>query len=329
MAELLGIDLNSWPIWANGLLVFGAVLLTAFGARWVVDGASALGKRLGISELVLGLTVVALGTSAPEFAVTLTAAFQGQGDISVSNVIGSNIFNLGFILGGCALVTALPTQREMVFRDGIVLFGGTLLLYALVGFDLTLDRFDGIVFFSILIIYLVTLIWIGQRNREAVIVEAVDGEPLKHWGFEVMMLLFGLGLVIGGSKFLVDGATVVARAYGMTDWEIGVTVVAAGTSAPELATSLAAALKGRFGLGVGALIGSDIFNLFGVLGLAGIVQPVAIGATAQSSMLAFILMVAIVLVVMRSGWRISRGEGMILLVIGAVRWGLDLSSSGG
>ena len=142
------------PIWGNGLLILATIILIGKGAHWVVESAAHIAKRLGVSELVIGLTVVALGTSAPEFAVTLIAAFKGQGDISVGNIVGSNIFNLGFILGGCALVRAIPTDPTLLRRDGLVLGSTTLLLLALIGWDLRLDRVDGAILFVLLGVYL-------------------------------------------------------------------------------------------------------------------------------------------------------------------------------
>jgi cation:H+ antiporter len=142
------------PIWANGLVVLVTIGVIGKGAAWLVEAAARIAQRIGVSELVIGLTVVSLGTSAPEFAVTLLSAFRGHGDISVGNIVGSNIFNLGFILGGCALIRAIPTSKTLVLRDGMVLIGTTLLLLALLGFDLRLDRYDGAILSAGLILYL-------------------------------------------------------------------------------------------------------------------------------------------------------------------------------
>ena len=147
-------DFDTWPLGANITAIAATMVIVALGAHWVVEAAARLAKRFGVSELVIGLTVVAAGTSAPEFAVTLIAAFRGQGDISVGNIVGSNIFNLGFILGGCAMVRAIPIDRTLLWRDGTILALTTILLLGLVGIDLELGRLDGLVLFGLLLVYL-------------------------------------------------------------------------------------------------------------------------------------------------------------------------------
>ena len=149
----------------NAVVVVISILVVGYGASIMVEAASRIAKRLGVSELIIGLTVVAFGTSAPEFAVTLYSAFEGKGHISVGNIVGSNIFNLGFILGGCALIRAIPTTRKLLLRDGAVLGGATLLILALVGLDLRLDRHDGLLLFILLVVYLVFLFRNRHDNR--------------------------------------------------------------------------------------------------------------------------------------------------------------------
>jgi cation:H+ antiporter len=153
----------SFPVWANGLVVVATFFAIAVGAKYVVDSAASIAQHAGVSELVIGLTVVALGTSAPEFGVTLVAAFENRSSISVGNIVGSNIFNLGFILGGAALVRAMPTGVLIVWRDALVLVGATLVLYALVGLDLHLGAGDGAILFLLLLAYL-RMVWVERRN---------------------------------------------------------------------------------------------------------------------------------------------------------------------
>lgn len=323
-------DAQSLPAWANAMVVLGTILLIGKGAHWLVDSASRLAARLGISELVVGLTVVAFGTSAPEFAVTLIAAFQGHGDISVGNIVGSNIFNLGFILGGCALVRAIPTSPTLLWRDGTVLGGTTLLLLALLGWDLELSHVDGAILLVLLGVYLGYLF---RVRREVPRVERSAGatpetSPSSSWNRDLALLLLGLVCVVGGSHLMVESATAVARALGISEWVIGVTVVAAGTSAPEFATSLVGVLRGRYGISAGNVIGSDIFNLLGVLGVAGLLRPVGIDPMARVSLAALCGMVFAVLIFIRSGWRVSRLEGLVLVLVAAGRWWFDLSAHG-
>lgn len=288
------------------------------GADWVVESASRIGKRLGMSEIVIGLTIVAFGTSAPEFAVTLSAALRGQGDISVGNVVGSNIFNLGFVLGGVAAIRAIQTSPPLVKRDGALLIGTTLLLLFFLH-DLTISRLEGAVLLALLISYMSYLLW----KREALVEgETIVGEAARS---DVIKLLLGLGLIIGGGHFLVEHASSLALQFGISTWVIGVTIVAAGTSAPELVISLVAVLRGRHGISIGNLIGSDLFNLQGVLGLAALINPMQVDPHAISSITILIVMVTIVVIFIRTGWVVSRREGALLVVINLVRWILDFS----
>ena len=289
-----------------------SIIVIGKGAVWLVDAAARVAKHFGISELVIGLTVVAFGTSAPEFGVTILAAIRGMGDISVGNIVGSNIFNLGFILGGTAIIHSLKTNRTIVFRDGIfLLFGGILLSVFL--WDLTLSKIEGIILFTLLVLYLLYLYF----NKETIETEEPT-HAMYRW--DPILLFVGIGLVIVGSHFLVESAVNIARFMGVSDWVIGATIIAAGTSAPEFATSLTAAMKSRYGMSVGNLIGSDIFNLFGVLGIAGIMRNLSVGHDAHINLIILSFMIAVVLIFMRTGWVVSRKEGIILVMIGLLRW---------
>ena len=293
-------------------IVLVCVGVIAKGATWLVDSASKIAKRLGISELVIGLTILALGTSAPEFAVSILAALKGVGNIAIGNIVGSNIFNLGFILGGTAIIHSLKTSRILIVRDGFfLLFGTFILLFFL--WDLTLTKFEGGVLFSLLILYLGYL----YVKREPLETKQVMG---KMYWWDPLMLIGGLAMVLVGAHFMVESAINLARYMGVSEWVIGATVIAAGTSAPEFATSLAAALRSRYGMSVGNLIGSDIFNLFGVLGVAGILNNITVSLDARMHLVFLSLMVALVLVFMRTGWVVSRREGYILVMVGLVRW---------
>lgn len=327
MADLLGINIASLPTAANVLVFVVAVLVVAKGAGWFVEGASGLGRRLGISELVLGLTVVAIGTSAPEFAVSIGAAMKGQGDIAVSNVVGSNIFNQGIILGVVAMIRALPAGPTVIYRDSGVLLVGALFAFVTIGFDDRLDRLEGVVLVSGLVAYLLFLVHVGRKNRRLIPLEEVP-PAAESVGGDIWRFLVGLTAVLVASSFMVDAATTVARDFGVSEWVIGVTIVAAGTSAPELATSLAAAARGKGELGVGALVGSDIFNLFGVVGVAGVIHPVDVAPEARFSLLSFALMVLLVMTLMRLGWKVSRRDGIILVVVALGRWTFDIVSAG-
>lgn len=315
------------PLWGHGLVMVAAFAALTLGAGWFVEAAARLAAKLDVSEVVVGLTVVAFGTSSPEFAVTLTGALRGQGDLAVGNVVGSNIFNLGFVLGGLALVRPMSTPRSLVRRDGLLLAGASLLLLVLVGWDLELGRGEGTVLFLILVVYLARM---GHRQPDEgeEPAEASPSRDPRGALAELPALVLGLTAVVLGAQLLVGSASEVARMVGISEWAIGVTIIAAGTSMPELATAVVAVVKRRDSIGVGSLIGSDIFNILGVLGLAGFIHPVAVDQAARSSLLAMVGMVLLVLLFLRTGWRLSRAEGLILIALASMRWWLDLSARG-
>ncbi len=297
----------------NVLIVLVSITAIVFGSIWLVDSTARVSRRLRVPELVIGLTIMAMVTSAPEFVVTIMTALRGVGDISVGNIVGSNIFNLGFILGGTAIMRSLKTDRKVTYRDGGFLFFGTLLLLLLL-WDQSLNRYDGYILFSLLVIYVGYLFW----KKEAPGSEEDIG---KMRAYDPLLIIIGFGLVLGGAHFMVDSARELARDMGVSDWVIATTIVAAGTSAPEFAISIVAAVRKRYGISVGTLVGSDIFNLFGVLGVAGILNkdlPIDRGSTISLLMLSG--MVLLVVVFMRTGWKVSRKEGIVLISIGLLRW---------
>ncbi|PLX26000.1 MAG: conjugal transfer protein TraR [Ignavibacteria bacterium] len=289
-----------------------------YGASWVVISAAHIARKLGLSEVVIGLTIVAIGTSAPEFAVSITAAIKGQADISVGNVVGSNIFNLGFILGGVALLGACPTGRRLVFRDGsmLILTGALLALFLS---DYMLEWWEGAILASLLLGYILFLF----LQKETLDEEVPEGD--FHW-YDIPKIILGIALIILSSKFLVQSATEVAMLLGVSEWLIGVTIVAVGTSMPELATSFIAVIKGHHGISVGNLVGSDLFNLLGVLGLAAILRPLHVTPEAYLNILLLGGFMVVVVIVMRTQYRITRVEGAILLLLTAVRWWLNIAS---
>jgi len=273
-----------------------------------------------MSDLAIGLTIVAMGTSAPEFAVTINAAIKGLPDISVSNVVGSNIFNLGFILGGCAIIRNIETTPVLVWRDGLFLLGVSFIL-TLFLVDLTLTPQEGLTLFATLVVYIGYLFWKKAPAHE----KAPGGNAT--WK-DIPIFALGIIAMAAGGHVLVWSAVSLARAFDISEWVIGVTIVAAGTSAPEFATSLVAALKGRYGISAGNLIGSDLYNLLGVLGLAGMVRPLTIDAAGLESLHILVAMVLLVVVFMRTGFRVSRLEGFFLVGLNLIRWIFDFSAQG-
>lgn len=306
-------------MWTEILIVIVCIAGLWVGGSWIVDAAARIARKIGMSELVIGLTIVAIGTSAPEFAVTIAAALNGQADISVGNVVGSNIFNLGFILGGVALVAGIPTSRKLVMRDGLMLIAATLLLLLFL-FDLRLATWEGIVLMTVLVSYVGYLI--VKRDGGDSAEELPDGD--FRW-LDIPALIGGIALIVTSGHFLVESASEIARHFGMSEWVIGVTIVAAGTSAPELATSLMGVLRGKHGISVGNLIGSDLFNLLGVLGLAAIISPLTVESGAMGSMILLCGLVMLVVIMLRTGWKLTRFEGGLLVAINLVRWVADFT----
>ena len=304
-------------------LVILSIIMLWKGADWLVDSAAEIAHSLNISDLIIGLTVVAFGTSAPEFAVTIRAAITSQTDISIGNVIGSNIFNLGFILGGTAMIRAIKITPKLLYRDGLFLFLSTVLIYILFfgfnGWDINdnIVAVEGALLFLLLVGYIFFLFLKKEAIEEA--------HPKSANKESYIFFFIGLVMIVVGGHLMVEHASSLARVFGVSDWVIAVTIVAAGTSAPELATSLTAALKNKHGMAIGNLIGSDLFNLLGVLGLAGIINPTLIQEDIHSSVIILIIMVFMVLIMMRTGWKISRLEGTILVSLNLVRWYLDFS----
>ena len=306
------------------ILVLVSIIMLWKGADWLVDSAAEIAHTLHVSDLVIGLTVVAFGTSAPEFAVTISAAFSGQSEISIGNVIGSNIFNLGFILGGTAVIRPISTSPKLFNRDGLYLLISTsIIFFMFFGFDGwtpsdAYSKTEGGFLFLMLIGYILYLFLKKEPVEET--------HPHSATWQSYIYFIVGLISIVAGGHLMVTHASNVAHYLGVSDWIIAVTIVAAGTSAPELATSITAALKGRHGIALGNLIGSDLFNLLGVLGLAGIINPTMIEQEIYFSVFNLIMMVGLVLLMIRTNWRISRIEGGILVAINLIRWYFDFAS---
>ncbi len=303
-------------------LILGGVLLWR-GADWTVDNASIIARRFGISELIIGLTIVAMGTSAPEFLVTTTAAFKGLSDISLANIVGSNIFNLGIILGTMAILRPIPTHRTLVFRDGLLLWGITIII-TLMSLNHRLGRLEGALLLILFFSYLAYLLYNARKSH----LTEKKQNPTEHspekCGWPVYLKLVGGIVAISlGSDLLVDAASYIAAEMGVSQWAIGLTIVAAGTSLPELVTCLSAGLKGRNEMLLGNLIGSDFFNFAGVLGVTCLLRPLEVSPSALPSLYILVGVIFLVLIFMRTGWKLSRWEGALLIAINLWRWGME------
>ncbi|KAF0130572.1 MAG: inner membrane protein [Bacteroidetes bacterium] len=259
----------------NILLLVGGLVILIYGADWLVAGASAIAKKMKVSDLAIGLTVVSFGTSAPEFVVNTFAAWQGNADIVFGNIIGSNNFNLLFILGITGLISPLVVQKSTVWKEIPISFIAVIVLYFLVNDQLImnnenmLSRIDGII---LLVFFLGFLYYVYKQlgAEEATIVSEKQRPTIVLWG----MIIGGLfGLVLGG-RLVVTNAVEMAQMMGVSEKIIGLTIIAAGTSLPELATSVVAALKKNNDIAVGNVVGSNIFNIFFILGASSVLKPV-------------------------------------------------------
>jgi cation:H+ antiporter len=296
------------------LLLAGLVLLT-FGADVLVKGASSLAGSLGISPLIIGLTVVAFGTSAPEMSVSVSSAFKGSAEIAVGNVVGSNIFNVLFILGVSAIAASLVVQKQLVrFDIPIMIYASFMVL--LMCIDGQISRFDGLLLFAGIIAYTVFLIKEARREGVLVVEGGDDIAPPQPLWKNIILIVVGLVMLVVGSQWLVDGAVEIAKYFGLSELVIGLTIVAAGTSLPELATSVMASLKGERDIAIGNIVGSNIFNIGAVLGLSSIVAPQ--GLSVANSLLTIdipvmILVALVCLPVLLSNYTITRTDGVAFL----------------
>ena len=300
--------------------VVGLVTLTV-GAEALVRGASRLALSFGISPLVVGLTVVAFGTSAPELAVSVQSAWSGQVDIAIGNVVGSNILNILLILGLAAAITPMVVHQQVIRQEVPVMIAVSLLFWALAA-DGGIGRWDGALLVALLVVYTVLVIRQSRQETKAVQQEydeayaAAPGRWDAHWGVQLLLLVVGLALLVQGSRWMVESAIEFARQLGVSELVIGLTIVAAGTSLPEAATSVLAAIRGERDIAVGNAIGSNIFNILSVLGISAMVAPGTL--TVSPSVLAFDLpvMVAVAvacLPVFFTGHLISRANGLVFL----------------
>ena len=290
------------------MLVFGFVLLV-WGADKFVAGASALARRLGVSPLLVGLTIVAFGTSAPELAVSLTAALQGANEIAVGNVVGSNIFNLLVVAGLSAVVCPLVMDRTLLRRDWPISLGAAILLLVFIAPDLTISRIEGIILLAVFALVLGVQIRAALKNRDTL--ESEEDEitmPPMMIGINIVL---GLACIIIGGQLAVNGATGIARMFGLSETLIGLTIVAIGTSLPELVTSLVAARKGQNEIAMGNVIGSNIFNILLILGVSATITPIPVQATSIIDALVLIGISIVFYLPARRG-KLGRAPGAIM-----------------
>jgi cation:H+ antiporter len=298
-------------------LLAAAVLALWVGAERFVANAARLARRVGVSELVVGLTVVALGTSAPEAAVTVDAAVTGRPTLALANVVGSNVFNLGLVLGAVAAFRTVAGRRSLVRRDGVAVVLATGVLLA-AGADGAVGPADGLLLLGGFGLYLAVLFWSADRS------ETPTAEPGRQRFPPSVWAVLGLALVVGGANPLVSSAADPARLLGASEWLVGETVVAVGTSVPELVASVAAARQGLGDIAAGNLVGSSIFNALGVLGLAAVLVPLPVGSEASAGLVWLAGLTLLAVALLATGRRLSRVEGGALVAAALGKWVIDL-----
>ncbi|MBO5107375.1 MAG: calcium/sodium antiporter [Bacteroidales bacterium] len=302
------------------LILLGGLALILFGANWLVDGSSSIAKKFGISEFVIGLTIVGIGTSTPEMVVSFLSAFQGKADMAIGNIVGSNIFNTLMILGVTALIAPLTITKSNLKKDIPLNIFVTVLLI-LLGMNLTifglgqdqLSRIDGAILLAIFAWYLYTSFKSDTADE--------DGEGIKEYktGISALLIVAGLGALIAGGKLFVNSATELAKMFGVSDKFIAITVMAAGTSMPELATCAVAALKGRGQLALGNVLGSNISNILLILGGSALINPLSFGGMTYVD-LGVVLAGAIFILASAYLFKkkqLDRFEGIVLLLMEA------------
>ncbi len=307
------------------LLLVGFVLLIK-GADWFVEGSSSIAKRLMVPTIIIGMTIVAMGTSLPEAAVSVRASFAGNNELAVSNVTGSNLFNLLVVIGLCAILNNVPIKRDTEKKDIPFSIGITVIMLVLGIVGMALGHVDGLIFIAIFIFYLLRMITTAmnkrseetdgalKEKREGASLQAALVAPKPVWQ---SVLLIGIGIVgiILGGTWVVNGASAIALAFGLSQNLVGLTIVAIGTSLPELVTSMVAAKKGEVDLAMGNAIGSNIFNILFVLGIAASISPVGFDTENIIDISILIGVSLIVWVFAKTGKKIGRKEGLLMIAI--------------
>lgn len=293
------------------LIVLGTVLIV-WGADRLTEGAVAIAAKMHIPEIVIGLTIVAFGTSAPEFAVSLSSALKGTADMAVGNIVGSNIFNTMFIIGVAALVLPIATTRAMVKKDIPFAIVASIILLALCAYDRELSRWDALILLVVLCIFMYNTIRAAKAGK--LDEQAAEVHTMATWK-AIAWFIVGLGCLVFGSNLFVDSASSIARTLGLSDAVIGLTIVAGGTSLPELATSVVAARKGNSAIAIGNVVGSNVLNILLILGLTGVISPMANLQLLPLDYALMLLSMVLLWLFSRTKFRIERWEGLLLIVL--------------
>lgn len=309
----------------NALWIVVGVVLVLWGADRLTEGAVAVAERLRVPQIVIGLTIVALGTSMPELCVSVVSALKGTPDLAVGNVVGSNIFNALLIVGVAALVVPMTILRSTVFKDVPCALVASVVLLMMCQNDWVITRLDGTILFVFFLVFMRLTIK-GATSAQPAPLAAEENEasagkqPMKGWLAGLWMVV-GLAALIGGSNLFVGGATEVARALNVSDAVIGLTIVAGGTSLPELATSVVAAKKGNSGIAIGNVLGSNVLNILFILGLTGMISPMHIEGITNVDLYMMLVSTIMIWFFSFTKYTIERWEGAVLvLTFGGYMW---------
>ena len=287
------------------------IAMLYYGADFLVKGGVDIANRAGISTLVTGLTLVAFATSSPELAVSVSSAINGNSDIAIGNVVGSNIANIGLIIGLCACILPLTVDKQLLKFDAPVMIFAAILVSVIYLTAGQISRICGIILFLIMLVYTVSIIKISRKE----IKEEEKKPPVYPLYLAIIIILASLGVLVGGAKIFLLSAVYFAKLFNLSDAVIGLTVVAAGTSLPELATSIVATCKGERDIAIGNVIGSNIFNIFGILSLTAIIKPLTNTTLKYTDFATMIILSILLLLFMLSGKKLNRIEGAVILLI--------------
>ena len=284
------------------------------GAEGLIRGSSTLAIKIGITPLIVGLTVVAFGTSAPELVVSLKAALVGNSSISLGNVIGSNIANIALILGIASLIRPLYVHANIIMREIPIMIGVSILLIVLL-LDGEVGFIDGLIFVLGIIIYTIVNIYMARKEKSSEVKEEFEEGLKSRLGapVSIIFVVIGLGLLIIGANFFVQSAVAIAKLFNISDAIIGLTIVAIGTSLPELITSIVASYKKESDIAIGNVVGSNIFNILGILGITALIVPISLIGISSIDLIIMVLTAVLLLPLSKSGMRISRIEGLFLV----------------
>ena len=300
----------------ESILIITGLVLLYFGAEWLVGGGASLAVKAGVTPLVVGLTVVAFGTSCPELVVSVDAAISHHGEISIGNIVGSNIFNIAFILGLSAMIRPLKVQMQLIRFDTPIMIAASV-LFVIFFLDKKINRPEALILFAGIFVYTVVVVRMARKEVKKNRDDGIPGEVHAEYGLEVCVFLIiaGLTALVVGARVFVQGSVMIAQNFKISEAVIGLTIVAAGTSLPELATSVVAAAKKQADISIGNIVGSNIFNILCIIGIAGLISPIYAPGISPVDIGMMLITAILLFPIMKTGFIINRIEGFVLIVI--------------